>query len=49
MKAICNDFEEGKNKKLTIKDKLSITAQALLMMAYAFEVLWIYKIFFGFI
>ena len=49
MKAICNNLVEGKDKKLTIKDKLSITAQALLMMAYAFEVLWIYKIFFGFL
>jgi hypothetical protein len=39
MKAICNNLVEGKDKKLTIKDKLSITAQALLMMAYAFEVL----------
>jgi len=48
MKAICNNLVEGKDKKLTIKDKLSITAQALLMMAYAFEVLWIYKIFLGF-
>jgi hypothetical protein len=49
MKAICNNLVEGKDKKLTIKDKLSITAQAMLMMAYAFEVLWIYKIFFGFL
>jgi hypothetical protein len=48
MKAICNDIIEGKDKKLTIKDKLSMMAQVLLMMAYVFEVLWIYKIFLGF-
>jgi len=42
------EHEINKDKKLTIKDKLSITAQAMLMMASAFEVLWIYKIFLGF-